>query len=398
MEGCATARIIIDVRVTQGGYPGIGRATTCLVEALLRRDTGHHFLLLYQAGRPLPARVRAALVRPHRLLPTGTSLRSAADQVLTPLRLRRARADLFHSPYYAMALLPGLPYVLTVYDLIPALYPGYWPPAQRLVIRTWLHRAAAGAAHLITSSQASARDLLDAYGPAPERITVAPLAADLGWLGGDQAGEVAAAPPYLLCVCTNKPHKNLTRLVEAYALLRRASGPAPEMVIAGGWDDRYPEPLLAARRLGVSRDEGGLRFARDPSDAALRALYAGALGFVFPSLYEGFGLPVLEAMAMGLPVAASTTPAVAEVAGDACLPFDPRDSAGMARCMAGLANEPALRERLRTAGRLRAAQFSWDATALRTLEAYEGALDASRATRRQHAAASQAARDGYGGR
>jgi alpha-1,3-rhamnosyl/mannosyltransferase len=361
--------------VTQGGYPGIGRATVCLVEALLRRQTAHQLLLLYQAGRPLPERVRLAVRPPHRLLSTETALRTAADQVTTPRRLRGARVELFHSLYYAQALVPGIPYVLAVHDLIPVFYRQYWPAAQGRLIRWWLHRASLGARHLITPSAASADDLARAYGVSLEGITVAPWAADVGWLdcpGG--AGEQAPGDGrYLLCVCTNKPHKNLTRLVEAYGLLRRRHADAPNLVIAGGWDERYPAPAEAAARLPEA-GMGRVRFVRHPDDATLRSLYRRALGFVFPSEYEGFGLPVLEAMVMGLPVAASSTPAVAEVAGDACLGFDPLDTGAMADCMAKLVWEPDLRATLRAAGLARAAKFSWEETAIRTLAAYEAAL------------------------
>ena len=112
----ATARIAIDIRVTQAGYPGIGRATTGLVEALLRRDTPHRLLLLHDTDRCLPASLAATLRPPHALLPIGSALRSARDQFELPLRLRQARADLYHSPYYAMALRPGCPYLLQVFD------------------------------------------------------------------------------------------------------------------------------------------------------------------------------------------------------------------------------------------------------------------------------------------
>ena len=378
----ATARIAIDIRVTQGGYPGIGRASSGLLEALLRRDSPHRLLLLHNTDRRLPASLAAALRPPHALLPIRSALRSARDQFELPLRLRQARADLYHSPYYAMALRPGCRYLLQVFDLIPERYPQYWRWPQPPVIRHWLRASAAGAALIAAPSEATAADLRALYGIPAARIRTIPLAVDRRWLDSAVVAEPATARhstrPYLLCVCTNKPHKNLVRLIEAFGSVEEWHGPAPDLVLAGGWDPRYPEALQAAEMQATaprsSHERGAIRFVRDPDDVALAELYHSALGFVFPSEYEGFGLPVLEAMSVGLPVAASGTPAVSEVAGDACLRFDPLDRASIATAMRDLAGDPALRMRLGAAGRARAAGFSWEEAARITLAAYEEVL------------------------
>ncbi|HWE62256.1 MAG TPA: glycosyltransferase family 1 protein [Chloroflexota bacterium] len=373
----ATVRIAIDVRVTQGGYPGIGRATEGLVTALLALKTAHRFFLIYEPRRRLPADLRAALRAPHALLPIGAALRGPRDQLELPLRLRQARADLYHATYYAMALAPACPYVLNVFDLIPERYPRYWPRVQAAVIRRWLRRASARAACIFVPSHATAGDLETIYGISPARIAVTPLAADARWQPhGEPLQDGGSMPPYLLCVCTNKPHKNLTRLVEAFALARRRQPSMPDLVIAGGWDPRYPEAQRRALALGIdagasASEQGIVRFVQQPDDHTLQCLYRGALGFVFPSEYEGFGLPVLEAMTAGLPVAASHTPAIAEVAGEAYLPFDPLDTQSIAAALLRLAGDPAVRERVAAAGRRRAGQFSWHDTARRTLDVYD---------------------------
>ena len=368
--------------MTQGGYPGIGRATSGLLEALLRRDSPHRLLLLHNTDRRLPASLAAALRPPHALLPIRSALRSARDQLELPLRLRQARADLYHSPYYAMALRPGCRYLLQVFDLIPERYPQYWRWPQPPVIRRWLRASAKGAALIVAPSKATATDLRALCGIPSARIRTIPLAVDRRWLDSAVVPQPVAAPhstrPYLLCVCTNKPHKNLVRLIEAFGSVEDWRGPAPDLVLAGGWDPRYPEAQRAgdahASATGPSRGGGAIRFVRDPDDAALADLYRRALGFVFPSEYEGFGLPVLEAMSIGVPVAASSTPAVAEVAGDACLRFDPLDTASIAAAIRSLAGDPALRVRLGAAGRARAAGFSWEEAARLTLAAYEEVL------------------------
>src|SRR5581483_7773473 len=172
--------------------------------------------------------------------------------------------------------------------------------------------------------------------------------------------------PYLLYVGSNKPHKNLPRLVAAFAQV----APCVEgrLLIAGAWDPRYPEAADEARRHGL---EGRVVFEHRPSDARLNELFAGAIGFVFPSLYEGFGLPVLEAMAAGLPVATSDRGSLGEVAGDAALRVNPDDTASIAAAMERLYGDADLRARLSAEGRARAALFPWSRTAHDTWAVYE---------------------------
>jgi alpha-1,3-rhamnosyl/mannosyltransferase len=348
-----------------------------MVKALLAEPGAHCFSLLYQTTKPLPPALQAAARPPHRLLPIAAALRSPRDQMETPLRLRQARADLYHATYYASALKAGIPTVLTVYDLIPERYPRYWSFLESLVIRHWLRAAAHRAGHILVPSVATGVDLGALYEMDAARLTVAPLAVD-DWLLAPECErpDGVGERPFLLCVCTNKPHKNLPRLVRAYRQFASRSSSPPDLVLAGGWDPRYPEAMDTAADLFPSTQgaEPTVQFIHAPSDSQLRWLYRHAAAFVFPSQYEGFGLPVLEAMRAGLPVAASDTAAIAEVVGGAALLFDPQSVSAIAEAVACLVSDREGADRLAAAGKERAAHFTWRATAARTVEAYEAVL------------------------
>jgi glycosyltransferase involved in cell wall biosynthesis len=348
-----------------------------LVRAVLGRPTSHRFSLLFRPGEPLSEELKTAAHGPHRLLPIHAALRSPRDQWETPLRLRQARADLYHATYFAAALRPGPPTVITIYDLIPELYPEYWPRGHGQVIRRWLRYSAHSACQVVAPSEASAADIRRLYELPAHRVKVCYVA--LPELTGS---EVFERPPevggraFLLCVCTNKPHKNLPRLVKAYGKVVAESLSPPDLLIAGGWDARYPETIEEANALKWNRAANSptVRFIHNPTDHTLTWLYGHAMAFVFPSIYEGFGIPVLEAMRADLPVAASQTAAVAEVAGKAALLFDPLNEEAIAAAMSRLTDEPELRERLAAAGKVQANRFSLGDSAARIMQIYDEAL------------------------
>ncbi len=188
------------------------------------------------------------------------------------------------------------------------------------------------------------------------------------------AARYGLPPRYVLAVGTLEPRKNLTTLLAAFARLRRNGEVDADLrlVLAGarGW---LEEPIFATvRSLGL---EDAVRFTGFVDDDDLPAVYSGAALFVFPSLHEGFGLPLLEAMACGVPVVTSNVSSMPEVAGDAATLVDPRDGEGLAAAIGRLLRDEALRDRLREAGIARARQFSWEATARRTLDAYASLLE-----------------------
>jgi alpha-1,3-rhamnosyl/mannosyltransferase len=277
--------------------------------------------------------------------------------------------------------------VVTIYDVISARYPGYLPSWRaRLGFELTTRLALATSAHVLTLSEASRRDLVTLYRVRPDRVSATLLAAD-DRFRPQPAVAVAAVrhkygllPDYVLYLGINKPHKNLLTLVDAWNVVRgpwsvvsgqrsAVSGQrsAVSLVLAGREDPRYPEVRRRVKELGL---EESVRFLGDVAEADLPALYTSATVFVFPSLYEGFGLPVLEAMACGAPVVCSNTSSLPEVAGDAALQVPPTDVAAWVEAISRVLTDDALRRDLAARSLARAARFSWQQTARETLEVY----------------------------
>lgn len=317
------------------------------------------------------------LALPHALRATAGGARRKAlvtywelvyAPVVLPLRARRHQLDLLHCPLPLPVGDPGCPLVVTVLDAIPALYPQWFGRVMGLRLRRWLRRGVVAADSLLTISQRTADDV---------RCLFPGLAAPIypvylgSFLEGGPPPAPPAGPPYLLSVGTLEPRKNLARTLEAYALLAQARPRAPRLVVVGGQGWGGEDVAAVARRLGVGER---VELAGFVSDERLRALYAGAALLVYPSLYEGFGFPVLEAMGMGCPVVASSTSSLPEVAGRAALLVDPTDPDQIAAAMSRILDAPDLARQLREAGLRRARAFSWGRCARETLAAYRATL------------------------
>jgi len=363
--------VVLDARVATDHYPGIGRVAVRLADALVRVRPGGEFAVLHD-----PSSTSERLGRPGgRLLPCRARPFSLSSQWSVPELLRRSGARVYHSLFYGMPYRPGVPTIWTCHDLTPLAQPGLFDPARRAAF--WLaHRLAIGAAQRITAnSQATAHDLERFLRVPVERIAVIPWGVDARF--APQSDETTRSlkarlelpERYILFLGINKPHKNLVRLIEAFAQVRaRSPGDDLTLVVAGVWDPRYPEARELARRLELG---AAVRFLGPVSEADLPALYAAALAFAFPSEYEGFGLPLLEAMACGTPSMTSTTSSLPEVAGDAALLVPPTDVAAIADALTRLVTDSALRADLARRGRARALQFTWERTAELMWEEYD---------------------------
>jgi glycosyltransferase involved in cell wall biosynthesis len=300
-------------------------------------------------------------------------------QTLAPRLLRHIEADVVHFTNGMVPLASRVPTVVTIHDMSLTLYPRYHPPRRVLLNRPLVDLAARRADAIITVSQSAKRDIVRLYGLAPDRVHVVHEAAAPSFRPIHDTHErervrrrYNLADRFILYVGTIEPRKNLPKLIEGFAR-RRKSGELPhQLVCAGpyGWLSRDIEELI--ERLQV---EDAIRFTGYVPFEDLPALYSLAEMFVFPSIYEGFGLPVIEAMACGTPVVTGDVPALSEVAGGAVEQVDRLDAESLGIAMVGLARSPERRENLSALGLQRAHSFSWERAARETLEVYREAAN-----------------------
>ena len=280
------------------------------------------------------------------------------------------RVDVVHATDYRIPRLRRTPVCATLFDAIPLSHSEWANPRLRRMKNFLLRKSARWADHVIAISRAMVPELVEHYGIDPQRITVTSLGVEARWFVRESASRVAAVqsryslkPGYLLFVGTLQPRKNVERIIEAFERLPAQIADGRQLVIAGK-AGRRTDALVATLRAAAA---GGRVRWLDYVDADdMRALYQGAAAFVFPSLYEGFGLPVLEAFASGIPVVTSTTTSLPEVAGDAAILVDPTDVDALAGAMASLLDDSVLADRLRNAGLERARGFTWARCAAET--------------------------------
>ncbi len=295
------------------------------------------------------------------------------EQTALGRQARRAGCQILHAPAHAMPALGAGPAVVTVHDLSFFRIPEAFPPAKARYLQRAMRHAAEHAAALIAVSDFTKRELIDIFGLAPERIHVVANGVDARFrplpAGAVESWRQEAGLPadYILTVGTLQPRKNLSTLLEAYARLRSERADAPELVIAGapGWGESDLGPR--ADQLGITDH---VRFPGYVPAERLPELYNAASLLAFPSWYEGFGLPVLEAMACGTPCLVSDAASLPEVAGPEAPRVAPGDVAGWARTLGELLDDPNRRQALATTGLRRAAGSSWTRAAEATAEVY----------------------------
>lgn len=276
-----------------------------------------------------------------------------------PRDLARRRADVFHGTHYAVPWLPLRPSVATVHDLSPWIYPEWQQSAGRVRRFTPFQLRLGLATMVITPSETIRHEVIERFDLPPQRVVAVPLAASAHF---QPRPPVASAVPYFLFVGTIEPRKNVEMLVDAWREVHRTC--PVDLVIAGRRREDGPKICV----------EPGLHILGEVPDSELPGLYSGALACLYPSRYEGFGLPVLEAMQCGAAVIASCDPAVSEVAGGSAMQIDANDTRRWIEAMSEAATNPAWVESLRRKSLARAKSFSWSITARRTREVYAEAI------------------------
>ncbi len=371
----------IDARWIFREISGIGTYTQELIREIARIDDAFRYELLFNDPELLD-RVRsetgldkAPRVRCH-LLPGGVF--SPSSQLRVPSWIRRHGIEVFHSPNYMIPYLafprrrPGrVRCVSTIHDLIPLLFPEYTPRAVKTrffrVFKAVMRETGRRADLLLTVSESSKRDIVAQLGVPPERVVAIPNGVASEYRPAERR---ASGSRTLLYVGRFDPYKNVQGLLHAFAHTRSLC-PDLRLRIVGAPDPRYPEALDTARAMGLEAHIDWLGYVDGPG---LVRAYRQADVFALLSLYEGFGLTVLEAMASGTPVVCGNASSLPEVAGDAALLVDPRDPTAAGEAIARILNDTALTASLRQKGIQRAAAFTWERTARATLEAYRAAI------------------------
>jgi len=355
-------RIALDAsRVTAGRVTGTEHYAKQIIRALIGQNTAHHITLYFRDSSPPDWFPQSDLVT-YRCIPfprAWTHARLAAE-------LWRDRPDVTFVPAHTLPILFPGPAVVTVHDLGFKYFPQAHPRASRLYLDWTTRYSAARAAVVLADSRATANDLTAFYGTSPDKIRVIYPGVDRPAIGDIDAVRQKYRLPerYFLFIGTLQPRKNIARIAQAYA--RWWAGHQSEgvgLVLAGGRGWLYDEAWTA----GIPN----IYLPGYIDNADKGALYAGALALVFPSLYEGFGFPVIEAMHCGTPVITSRTSSLPELAGDAAVLVNPLEVYQIADALEDITANESLRQSLREKGYTQAAKFTWDKTAEQVKAALE---------------------------
>ena len=367
--------IAIDYTAAVQQRAGIGRYTRELIGALLRlpesQEAGHRYTLFAAAGgQAVPADLPPSPTIRFHFLPISDEWAARLwhrARLPIPVEVFTGPVDLFYSPDFVLPpSRPGTRTLLTVHDLSFLRYPDHFVPKLVRYLERVVPASVARADRVLADSEATRADLIRLLGTPPEKVEVLYSGVDARFRPEPEPGEqerlrtrYGLDRPYVLSVGTLQPRKNFVRLIRAFAHLPDTGR---VLVIAGGRGWLYESVLEEA-----ARHPDRVRILGFVEDADLPALYRGADLFVFPSFYEGFGLPVLEAMACGVPVVCSGVSSLPEVAGDAALLVDPEDEDGLMGAMERALEDEGLRQEMMARGRARAAQFTWEQAARRLM-------------------------------
>ena len=362
---------------------GVSRYTYTLLDGLSHTDADQNYTA-FVSETEAPAAARSPVGRSEkiRLVPSNwpTSRppqRVAWEQIVLPSELRRQRADVFHSPVNVLPQRLPCASVVTIHDLAFVHYPEYFRPARRVYQRVCTARSVHQATVVIAVSESTKRDLVQHFGADEERVRVVYPAIDADFAPVCDPGELAAfrarhhlPERYLLFLGTLEPRKNLLTLLDAYARLRAMEPETPPLVVAGAKGWYYQAVFDRVRALGLERH---MTFAGYVVREEQPLWYSGAELFVYPSVYEGFGLPVAEALACGTPVVTSSVSSLPEAGGPVAIQADPGDPDGLAHAMRVVLADPSVRERTQVEGPRWTQRFSVPLMVAACTDAYRDA-------------------------
>src|SRR5262245_7819557 len=376
-------RIAFDGTTLRPGRTGVGYYSEHLLHHLVCEHPDDQFVVVSNQAidttSPLPSRVEIAssAFRVPRLV---------RMQMFAPGTLERLRPDVGHFTNGIVPMVSRVPTVVTIHDMSLTLYPRYHPPRRVLLNRPFVDLAARRADAIITVSESAKEDITRIYKLSPERVHVVHEAAAPAFRPVTDADvlrrvrdQYGLSDRFILSVGSIEPRKNLPTLIEAFAR-RHKTGELPHQLVCAG-----PYGWLSGdldERINRLRVANAIRFTGYVPFEDLSALYTLAEMFVFPSIYEGFGLPIIEAMAAGTPVVTTRTGSLGEVAGDAVYYIDRLNPEALGDAMVQLSRDPVRRHELRARGLLRARTFSWDRSARETREIYQQVAEARSEERR----------------
>lgn len=367
-------RVGFDGHAFSSPAAGIRRYSTELVRALVALGEPLEVVALGGDADRMPPGIERVAEAAHPPSNAGWTL------IGLPRTAARARVDLIHAPAYTAPFWANVPVVLTIHDVSYEVHPEWYPYRRDWLRRFFYRRSAMGATRVLTVSSFSASEITTAYSIPPARITIAPLGVHGVFGAGDPNVPVDlptnVTEPFLLHVGDIHERRNLPVVVDALLEARRHFGAAAAMsLVLAGVDRGVTEGLCAMAAEAGSPDAV---VALGPvSEDRIHALYRGAVALVYPSLYEGFGLPLIEAMASGTPVLASHEASIPEVLGGAGLLLDARDVSAWRDAIIRIVNDEALRRDLQARGLARAATYTWQRTAQITLKVYREAVGAA---------------------
>jgi glycosyltransferase involved in cell wall biosynthesis len=387
-----TLRVALSGWFWENPETGSGQYVRSLVTELARSQPAPQFVVLVPSA-PVETADHLAPNVSVRVVPARRTHLGKVwwEQIVVPRTARHLGADLLHVPYWAPPMRSSLPTVVTVHDLIPLLLKPYRGSTLVRLYTAFVRATSPRATLLLTDSEASRQDILRHLRVPPARVRLVHLAADEVFRStpapNDDAvlREMGLSPGYVLYLGGFDVRKNLRSVFATFVCVSQTVADA-QLVIAGKLpamdSDFAPDPRRLAREVGIP--EARVRFVGFVPESAKPALYRGARAFMYPSIYEGFGLPPLEALACGVPVVGSNTSSLPEVVGDAGVLVDPDDVAGIADALIRLLRDDAFHIEMQQRAMHQAARFSWAKTAQATFAAYQDVTGEERQSNEQN--------------